>query len=570
MGDFKIIGIDDLLGQVNLHTQDPEALPRIIILRAPLSENEVRKLPPAENVIILATGSAWGESRPAYVSAFVDDPSDRQQILWALETAKKLIELRFQNQHLQSKVSIETERMRSVIQCTQQVAEEKDPHKLCDRILEILRAQVKAEAASLYILTSDQKHLRFLHVQNEKVSVRYQEFILPINENSMAGACALRRKIIHVPDVRSIAETETFKFNDSFDRETGYQTKSALSIPLIKSNGELVGVVQLINSKRDITFTHDDIEMGQVLSTSIASSLETSLLYQEIENSLEGFVKAAVVAIESRDPVTSGHSERVADYTCSLARSVSDSTHKEFRSIRFNDTTLKEIRYASLLHDFGKIGVPESILQKEKKLYAAEMEMISMRARLIKTAHPEHAELMDRFVKALLQANEPTVQSAEISAELAEFARQSFVLFGENQPLLTQQEFNRLSIPKGSLSEEERRMIESHVEHTYNFLSRIPWSSKMKRVPDIARSHHEKMDGTGYPRRLRGSDIPIESQIMAVADIYDALTAPDRPYKKSVPPDRAFLILKDSAEQGKLNKELVQLCIDQSTFIHRS
>jgi HD-GYP domain-containing protein (c-di-GMP phosphodiesterase class II) len=569
MGDFKIIGIDDLLGQVDFHTHTPHSLPRIIILKAPLSEAEIKKLPPTGDVIILATGSAWGERRPAYVSAFVDDPSDHQQILWALETAKKLIELRFENQHLQAKVTIEADRMRSVIQCTQQVAEEKDPHKLCDRILEILRAQVKAEAASLYILTSDQKHLRFLHVQNERVQVEHKEFILPINENSMAGACAFHRKIIHVPDVRNIPETEKFKFNDSFDRDTGYRTQSALSIPLIKSNGELVGVVQLLNSKRDITFTQDDIEMGQVLSTSIASSLETSLLYQEIENSLEGFVKAAVVAIESRDPVTSGHSERVADYTCSLAQAVSDSTHKDFKTIRFNETTLKEIRYASLLHDFGKIGVPESILQKEKKLYAAEMEMISLRARLIKLAHPEHSDLMDRFVRALLQANEPTVQSSEICAELAEFARQSFVLFGQSQPLLTPQEFKRLSIPKGSLSEEERRMIESHVEHTFNFLSRIPWSSKMKRVPEIARSHHEKMDGTGYPRGLKAAEIPIESQIMAVADIYDALTAPDRPYKKSVPPDRAFLILRDYAEQDKINKELVQLCIEQKAFVHR-
>ncbi len=568
MGEIRLFRADQLSDLVQeLNSSFQADLGCILLIDRALQPKQIQVIEQNPGIICLATGhQAWKGIWPSYVMGYVDDPNDREQLLWALESAKRFLDLRHENQQLRFRFNVEGEKLDSLLRSALEFSEERDPLKLCDKVLSNIRRQLRAEGASLYLADPDKSELKFVHVQNEKVKVPFSSFTLPIDESSMAGACAFRKKVVHVPDVRKIPRTETFKFNDSFDKRVCYTTRSTLCIPLIKSKGDLVGVVQLINSKRDTTFTEEDIEIGRVLAAPIAASLETALLYQDIERLFEGFVKASVTAIESRDPATSGHSERVAEYTLNLAQSVTVSKDKEFEAIRFDDHSLKQMRYASLLHDFGKIGVPENILQKEKKLYPDELEAILMRARMVKLGHPDITKEIDFFIEQVLRHNEPTVVHKEAGDILKKFLDLKYSVLGEDFILLTEDEHQKLSLQKGSLTADDRSQIESHVEHTYRFLAQIPWTRELKRVPEVAYGHHEKLDGTGYPRRIKVPEIPFESQIMAIADIYDALTAPDRPYKKSVPVPRALEILKEDASRGKINSSLVELFIAQKAF----
>jgi len=267
-----------------------------------------------------------------------------------------------------------------------------------------------------------------------------------------------------------------------------------------------------------------------------------------------------------------------------------------FRDVGFSRDQLKEIRYASLLHDFGKVGVREKVLIKGKKLYVGEMLLVKQRFSYIKRtleaehlrskldqvmagkSSPELLREMDRTYKErqdeidgvlrmVLQANEPSILEEESFRALMDLPSRTFSdMDGNRQPFLTPNEVSALSIRRGSLSEKERREIESHVTHTFKFLSQIPWTGEFRGVPDIAYAHHEKLDGTGYPRKLVATEIPIQSKMMTISDIYDALVAWDRPYKKSVPISRALDILNEEAGHGKLDPDLLRVFIDAKVY----
>jgi response regulator RpfG family c-di-GMP phosphodiesterase len=249
-----------------------------------------------------------------------------------------------------------------------------------------------------------------------------------------------------------------------------------------------------------------------------------------------------------------------------------------------------------VLHDFGKVGVREKVLIKGKKLYVGEMMLVRQRFGYIKKnleaehlrtkldqvlrhgADPELLAEMERAYEArrdeveeilqmICSANEPTVLEEESFRALMDLPSQTFLdPDGNRQPLLTPNELQALSIRKGSLSEKERREIESHVTHTFRFLSEIPWTGEYRKIPEIAYAHHEKLDGTGYPRKLTSQEIPLQSKMMTISDIYDALVAWDRPYKRAVPVERALSILHDEAGDGKLDKELLSIFVEARIF----
>ena len=299
-------------------------------------------------------------------------------------------------------------------------------------------------------------------------------------------------------------------------------------------------------------------------------------------------MKASVEAIESRDPTTSGHSRRVADLTCGLAKVVNRETTGPYKDALFSREDLRELEYASLLHDFGKIGVRERVLVKAKKLYDERLELI--RARFDFVARSIEADLLARKVTALerganaddiraideelvrrrkalddsydaiLVANEPTVLAAGDFQRIEAIAQETYSdLRGEVRSLLTSEEMIALSVKRGSLTAQEFDEIRSHVTHTFRFLSRIPWGKTFRRVPLIAGAHHERVNGTGYLHRLRAEEIPVQSKMMSIADIYDALTASDRPYKKAIPIERAIDILEYNVKDGHLDGELVRI-----------
>ncbi|MFQ5694930.1 MAG: HD-GYP domain-containing protein, partial [Terriglobia bacterium] len=336
-------------------------------------------------------------------------------------------------------------------------------------------------------------------------------------------------------------------------------------------------------------------ELAVSLASQAAVAYENTVLYQNIETLFEGFVKAAVTAIEQRDPTTSGHSFRVSRLTCGLAETVDKLTTGPYAALRFEREHMKEIRYAALLHDFGKVGVREEVLVKAKKLYPHQLELIRQRFDYVRKSleadfvrrqltllerggsqqnlkaleddyHRQQAEL-DDFLQFILQVNEPTVLPEGRFDRLLDIAKRTYIdARGIERTYITPEEVRFLSIPRGSLDPEERIQIESHVIHTFNFLAQIPWTREIKDIPAIARAHHEKLDGTGYPYKLRQAQIPPQTRMMTISDMFDALSAADRPYKKAVPVERALEILAACVQQGQLDPLLFQLFVDAKIY----
>ncbi|MBU6155149.1 MAG: HD domain-containing protein, partial [Bdellovibrionales bacterium] len=278
--------------------------------------------------------------------------------------------------------------------------------------------------------------------------------------------------------------------------------------------------------------------------------------------------------------VTSGHSQRVCDLSLGFAEAVNRVKTGPLSIIHFSDLQMRELRYAAMLHDIGKISVKEDILKKEKKLYPWELSMIEMRMKLMKatfrlqfSGEGDQFELakklreIDQAHKLILAANEPTVLPKDVSSSIMELTKLQ-VVDAEGEPCcaLHEQEKQKLCIPRGSLSIEEREEIEKHVSFTYEILKMVPWSRGLEAVPNIAHRHHEKLDGTGYPLRVKAEEIPIQSRMLTVCDIYDALTAKDRPYKAAVPVDRALMILEDEVKQGKLDALLFKLFLEAKVY----
>ncbi len=485
---------------------------------------------------------------------------------------------------------------------------------LLDVILESSRKVTGADAGSVYVVEDGPlgvgseprepvKMLRFKLSQNDSVSFASTEFTMPLNMGSIAGCAALERRAISVDDAHNLPPDSPFGFDRRFDEKSGYRTRSMLAVPLVSHRDEVIGVIQLINKKRDpsvLLLSPADVDAHVVpfdvrasdllgmVAAQAGVSLENTFLYEEIRRLFEGFVKASVEAIESRDPTTSGHSRRVADYTLNLARVVDGLSDGPFKYASFTREDLQEIEYASLLHDFGKIGVREKVLVKAKKLEDYELGVIRSRfdfvsrtfeAETLKKklfaleagAPREHLDALDRELElrraelegayaAILGANEPTVLAAGDFARIEELARRTYLdLQGSAHPLLTASETVALSVKRGSLTEAEFDEIRSHVTHTYRFLQQIPWSKALKRVPLIAGAHHERLNGTGYPNRLAATDIPLQSKMMSIADIFDALTASDRPYKRAIPVEKALDILNFSVKDGHVDADLVKI-----------
>ncbi len=502
-----------------------------------------------------------------------------------------------------------------------------DLEELLSLILSKSREITSSDAGSVYLIArdADVPSLLFKVAQNfSKPTTSFREFCMPITPKSLAGYVVLTGKTLNLADAYELPTDVPYQLDCSFDRSIGYRTRSVLVLPMQNQKGETIGVLQLINRKvsSELVITPENVlevtqpfseaeeRIVRSLASQAAISIERNHLQESIEQLFEGFVRAAVQIIETRDPCTSGHSERVADLTVRLSEEVNDVSKGPLASIRFSDRQIQEIRYAALLHDFGKVGVPEAILVKAKKLYPLQLEVVKNRfgvarrtlemecaqakyrhliehpSHLLKHPHPSavdcadcqklaqlDAELaeklaqLDHYWETVLKANEPRILAEEPLMQLKEIAQYTYRdVDGVYKPLISAQEMEQLIVRRGNLTEAERLSIQSHVTHTYQFLKRIPWTKELQDVPAIAYGHHEKLDGSGYPRGLEAADIPIQSQIMAVADIYDALTAGDRPYKRGLPPSTALKILKQESAHNKINPDLVQLFEHRRVF----
>lgn len=472
-------------------------------------------------------------------------------------------------------------KLRSLLDVAKALTRERDLDHLLDLILEESIKTVDADRGSLFIMDLEKNELW------SKIATGQHDVIrVPVGVG-IAGMVAESKQPLIIDDAYSDP-----RFNRAIDRATGYHTSSILCVPMLGSNGVVVGVVQALNHSGG-PFTKEDEELLMAFGANAAAAIENANLYEEIERLFAGFVAASVTAIEARDPTTAGHSGRVASLSVATMQALERSGGR-YKGARFSDAELREMRYAALLHDFGKVGVRENVLLKANKLYPHELERVEQRfeharraaevaalreqVHLLRTVGREEAaeasralELrlettrreLDEMLDLIRRCNLPTVLEQRGFERLTELASREFVDGGERvHRLLLPNELESLSIPRGSLNEAERREIESHVVHTFNFLVQIPWTRDLCRVPEFAHGHHEKLGGGGYPLGIGSAQIPVQTRIMTIADIYDALTASDRPYKRAVPHDKALDILRSEVGRGVLDGELLGVFIE--------
>jgi 3',5'-cyclic-nucleotide phosphodiesterase len=396
------------------------------------------------------------------------------------------------------------------------------------------------------------------------------------------------------------ADTMSDRHFASQDSIVSQAIRSAMCAPLIVGD-EVLGLIQVDSSSDPHAFQEADLELLTGVCAETAVALKNFQLYNDIERLLDGFVRASVQAIEERDPVTAGHSFRVATYAESLAVALDRAGDPQLRRISFSKEQLREIRYAALLHDFGKVGVREHVLRKEKKLHHADMRLLEQRFRYARACMERHAyrtlaqrhieegwsaarfrtekegievQLLDEagrldaFLATIRSANEPAVSRGGALPDLRDIVHYAcHDPDGLALPLLEEHEVAALSLPKGCLTADERRQIEEHVVDSYSFLVLIPWTRDLSGVPAIAHGHHEKLDGSGYPMGLKGPQISVQTRILTICDIYDALTAGDRPYKKAVPVELALDIMREECDAGHLDGNLFQVFVDARAWI---
>jgi len=501
-----------------------------------------------------------------------------------------------------------------------------DLGELLNLILSKSREITSSDAGSVYLvdeLNVKECKLVFKAAQNDSLpDLVFQEQALAITSESLTGYVALTGQSLNLADAYNLPKNTPYKFDKSFDEKTGYRTCSVLILPIQNRHLEVLGVLQLINRKiqSNVLLTQENAkeltqpysEWEERILTSLASqaaiSIERNNLQENIENLFEGFVKASVRAIEARDSCTSGHSERVAKLTVGLSQEVNIINSGIFSEIYFSNQQIQELRYAALLHDFGKIGVPEAILTKRKKLYQEQLELIQQRFSLAqRTLEMEYAQTKYKYLsghlsdiyqshtqkscllcqkiknldlelevaitqlndywQTILTANEPKILAEQPLKQLQEISLYTYKdIDGQIKPLITPEEMAQLTVPRGNLTPEERQAIEAHVTDSYEFLKQIPWTKKLQKIPNIAYGHHERLDGSGYPRGLKENEISIQTQIIVIADIYDALTAGDRPYKQGLPVEVALRIMGSEATENKINSHLFELFKQKQVF----
>jgi HD-GYP domain-containing protein (c-di-GMP phosphodiesterase class II) len=425
----------------------------------------------------------------------------------------------------------------------------------------------------------------------------------PVDETSIIGHVVIGKEPLVVADAYDLPDDLVQSQNASFDERYGYRRRSMLVVPMLDQRERVLGLLLFINRKTDpaakitskeaadryvIEYSDHEVRLARSLASQAAVAIENVRLHAQIERTLESFVQASVSAIDLRDPAMAGHSLRVAWLATALASALGRAKSGPYRHVHFTRRQVRELRFAALLHDFGKVAVREEILLKAKKLPPVLWARLDARFDLIRSsiqlsacagaghepaltdaaAATELVEL-DRCREVVRRANEPTVLDTPAAAELQSIAQRTFEQAdGSVAPYITTEELHYLQLPKGTLDEGERAEVESHVTKTYLFLSKIPWTDDLKQIVTYAYGHHEMLNGSGYPRGLAGDDVPLQTRLITVADMFDALTSSDRPYKPAVPAERALGILQAEVDAGRLDGEIVRVLRESAVYRH--
>lgn len=472
-----------------------------------------------------------------------------------------------------------------------------------DVLLEMIVSEAKtltnADAGTLYLV--DNKHLHFKVAQTDSLGIKmggtsgkitwpplplYFEDGTP-NTKMVAATCAIENRLINIPDVYE-AVGFSFQGTKDFDKGTGYRSKSMLVIPLKNHENEIIGVLQLLNKIDHLThettsFDVEDEEITLSLASQAAISITNTTLIHGLEKLLEAFLRSIIFAISKKSPYTAGHIQRMVKLSVMLAEAVNlDETI--YKDKHFTHEEIKQINFAALMHDIGKLATPEQVVDKSKKLETIfdRIELVETRIEVIKKA------LHVAFLEGKITSNERYDKEAtldeyrkiiQISNKGAEFmgddkvaiiqkiAKEPYVIDGTNYPILTENEAYNLSVQRGTLTAEEREIINNHAKISVDILNELPFPKKYKAIPQMSGNHHEKINGKGYPQGLKGDEISFEARILAIADVFEALTASDRPYKEANPLSFAMKILHIMAKEDDLDRQMVKFFYDSGLYL---
>ena len=566
---------------------------------------DLSALPPYVVVVATDAASAGHLGARADVS-MMDAPSSvvRRELL---DAACALAMTRFELARARRKLSRVERDLRDLSKIGMALMLERDRAALLHLILDGGKQLTASDGAGLLLLETKSEGVAELvpvHYEVDSLpdlgvpAIRY-----PIDGTSIVGQAARTKEPVVVDDVHRLPANADFVGSEEFQRRFRYHTQSVLAVPMLDQHDVVLGVIFFMNrksrpvnvrTKRDaeryvLPYGEREVYLARALASQAAASIENTRLHAQIEALLDSMVSAAVSAIDERDPATAGHSQRVACLTTDLAEAVSRANTGPYQAVRYTPTQIRELRFAALLHDLGKVRVREEVLLKAHKLPDVLLERIDARFAFIRRTMEleiteQHEELsreggsdasamerldaklaaqlrdLNRFRDVIRRANEPISIDASLAAELEEIAKRTYRdVEGAAAPYLQPDEMHYLTIPCGTLDDEERAEVEAHVTHTRRFLSQIAWTRDLENLVRFACAHHEKLNGTGYPDRLRRDEIPIETRMITLADIYDALTEAERPYKHQMTREKAIEIMRRDAEAGLLDADLIDI-----------
>jgi HD-GYP domain-containing protein (c-di-GMP phosphodiesterase class II) len=487
---------------------------------------------------------------------------------------------------------------------------ERDITKLLELIIDEACNLTSADGGALYITSDDGQCLEFAIIQNKSLGVRmggkgekinWPPVVLIDGQNqqnlaNVSAYAALKGKVVNIPDVYN-AEGFNFEGTRKFDARTGYRSKSMLVVPMRNHEQEIIGVLQLLNAMEEGTnevmaFSRESQMITESFASQAAVALSQNRLIQDLENLLDAFVKTIAMAVDEKSPYTGGHIRRVADITMAIADKINKDDKGPFSRVQFSEDQMKELRFAAWLHDLGKIATPEYVVDKTTKLETIfdRMELIRTRGEVILRDHnrvslrktsegagdegPAQNSEEDfdgqlredmNFLADVNTGSRPLGQ--EDLARLQAIGARKWVHEGRQEALLTENELQNLSVQRGTLTDQERDIINNHATVTYKLLSQLPFPRKLRDVPKFAGSHHEKLNGSGYPRGLKEDEISLQARILVLADIFEALTAKDRPYKRGNTLSEAVSILRGMVKAHHIDADLFKLFMDEKIYL---
>lgn len=493
------------------------------------------------------------------------------------------------------------------------LSSERDMDRLLERILEEARRITHADAGTLYVPREDGRHLRFAIVRNDSLGLalggpggaplsgRFPDVPLfdedgAPNHRMVAAHCALTGETIDIADVDA-ADGFDFSGTRTFDQRTGYRSRSFLTVPMKDHEGELIGVFQLINATdpdtRDVrAFSEADRRLAESLASQAAVALANRRLVGQLETLFESFVQVINIAIDEKSHYTGGHCQRVPALTMMLAEAAHDATEGPLAGFRMADADRHELKIAGLLHDCGKVTTPVHVVDKSTKLETLtdRIQVLDTRFEVLKrdaevrmwqdiaSGMPERVARarMERACteidddRAFLRRCNVGVEAmpAEDDARVRAISesRRWRDLDGNESDFLTDDELENLTIRSGTLTRAERDQVNHHIVATIRMLESLPWPRHLQHVPEYAGGHHERMDGRGYPRGLTGDQMSIPARILAIADIFEALTARDRPYKPGMKLSQALRVMADLRDRGHIDPDLFAVFEDRAVF----